>query len=62
MNRIPIAVLSLMLTFLAVPHGLAQQHGDVTHRKAAEGKDPATSSYSGIGETPRESALGRADG
>lgn len=56
MNRIPIAVLSLMLTFLAAPHGLAQQHGDINHHKAAEGKDPATSSYSGM-EKRRVKAL-----
>ncbi|MGX9574401.1 Spy/CpxP family protein refolding chaperone [Mesorhizobium sp. f-mel] len=56
MNRIPIAVLSLMLTFLAVPHGLAQQHGSINHHKAAEGKDPATSSYSGM-EKRRVKAL-----
>jgi Spy/CpxP family protein refolding chaperone len=54
MNRI--AVLSLMLTFLAASHGLAQQHGDVTHRKAAAGKDETTSSYSGM-ETRRVKAL-----
>lgn len=55
MNRIPIAVLSLMLIFLAVPRGLAQQHGDINH-KAAEGKDQTTSSYSGM-ETRRVKAL-----
>ncbi|MCF6111012.1 Spy/CpxP family protein refolding chaperone [Mesorhizobium muleiense] len=56
MNRIPIAVLSLMPTFLAVPHGLAQQHGSINHHKAAEGKDAATSSYSGM-EKRRVKAL-----
>lgn len=56
MNRIPIAALSLMLTFLAAPHGLAQQHGSINHHKAAEGKDPATSSYFGM-ETRRVKAL-----
>lgn len=56
MNRIPIAVLSLMLTFFAVPHGLAQQHGGINHHKAAEGKDQITSSYSGM-ETRRVKAL-----
>ncbi|RWQ70997.1 MAG: periplasmic heavy metal sensor [Mesorhizobium sp.] len=45
-----------MLTFLAAPHGLAQQHGDINHHKAAEGKDPATSSYSGM-EKRRVKAL-----
>jgi Spy/CpxP family protein refolding chaperone len=56
MNRIPIAVLSLMLIFLVVPCGLAQQHGDINHHKAAEGKDQTTSSYSGM-ETRRVKAL-----
>jgi hypothetical protein len=56
MNRIPIAVLSLMLTFLAAPHGLAQQHDGINHHKAAEGKDQTTSSYSGM-EKRRVKAL-----
>ncbi|WP_287177340.1 periplasmic heavy metal sensor [Mesorhizobium sp.] len=56
MNRIPIAVLSLMLTLLATPHGLAQQHGSSNHHKAAAGKDLATSSYSGV-EKRRVKAL-----
>ncbi|GLS37940.1 hypothetical protein GCM10010869_35340 [Mesorhizobium tianshanense] len=55
MNRIPIAVLSLMLAFLAVSHGLAQQHG-IDHHKATEEKDQIPSSYSGI-ETRRVKAL-----
>ncbi|RWM21567.1 MAG: periplasmic heavy metal sensor [Mesorhizobium sp.] len=45
-----------MLTFLAVPHGLAQQHGGINHHKAAAGKDQTTSSYSGM-ETRRVKAL-----
>ncbi|MER8435493.1 hypothetical protein NKH11_02460 [Mesorhizobium sp. M1393] len=54
MNRI--AVLSLMLVFLAVPHGLAQQHGDLSRHKAAAEKDETTSSYSGM-EARRVKAL-----
>lgn len=45
-----------MLTFLAVPHGLAQQHGGINHHKAAAGKDETTWSYSGM-ETRRVKAL-----
>lgn len=56
MNRNPIAALPLMLTFLAVPHGLAQQHDGIDHHKATEEKDQITSSYSGM-ETRRVKAL-----
>lgn len=56
MNRTPIAVLSLMLIFLAVSHGLAQQHGGINHHRAAEGNDHTTSPYSGM-EKRRVKAL-----
>ncbi|PAQ09585.1 hypothetical protein CIT26_12870 [Mesorhizobium temperatum] len=44
-----------MLALLAVPHGLAQQHGGINH-KATEGRDKTASSYSGM-ETRRVKAL-----
>ncbi len=55
MNRMRIAVLSIALTFLAAPSGLAQQHGGALQHKAA-GADQAASPYSGM-ETRRVKAL-----
>ncbi len=55
MNRIRIAVLTLALTVLASPSGLAQEHGGALQHKAA-GADQAASPYSGM-ETRRVKAL-----